>query len=80
MDHFPWAVVFLGIFATLVLDNFIRARDRHFNKLPGPTGLPLVGNLLSIPSTRPWETYARWKDIYGLSITLAMRFLFDLLS
>lgn len=32
---------------------------------PGPPRLPLVGNLLQMPSTDPWETYLAWKDVYG---------------
>ncbi|THH14168.1 hypothetical protein EW146_g6132 [Bondarzewia mesenterica] len=27
---------------------------------PGPKPLPLLGNLLSLPSAKPWETYASW--------------------
>ncbi|KAH6888962.1 cytochrome P450 98A3 [Coprinopsis sp. MPI-PUGE-AT-0042] len=32
---------------------------------PGPKGLPLIGNLLQIPVTRPWEVYQEWKKQYG---------------
>ena len=27
---------------------------------PGPKKLPLIGNLLSMPSRVEWETYAKW--------------------
>ncbi|KXN86289.1 O-methylsterigmatocystin oxidoreductase [Leucoagaricus sp. SymC.cos] len=32
---------------------------------PGPTGLPLIGNILDMPSTREWLTFARWGEKYG---------------
>ena len=32
---------------------------------PGPRGLPLLGNLLDLPSEKNWETYAKWGGKYG---------------
>ncbi|KAF9464583.1 cytochrome P450 [Collybia nuda] len=32
---------------------------------PGPRGLPLLGNALHLPPSRPWETFAQWGKIYG---------------
>ncbi|KZT28753.1 cytochrome P450 [Neolentinus lepideus HHB14362 ss-1] len=32
---------------------------------PGPKGLPLIGNLLDIPSEQPWKTVADWGELYG---------------
>ncbi|KAK0211383.1 cytochrome P450 [Desarmillaria ectypa] len=32
---------------------------------PGPKGLPLIGNLLDIPTTYHWLTYSRWAATYG---------------
>lgn len=32
---------------------------------PGPKPLPVIGNLLDIPTEREYETYTRWKDEYG---------------
>ena len=33
---------------------------------PGPKKYPLIGNLLSMPSTLEWETFAKWGQIYSL--------------
>ncbi|OCH88668.1 cytochrome P450 [Obba rivulosa] len=32
---------------------------------PGPTPLPVIGNVLDVPSVTPWKTYAQWADRYG---------------
>jgi hypothetical protein len=32
---------------------------------PGPKGLPLIGNLLSMPSSEEWITYRKWSEEYG---------------
>ena len=36
----------------------------HLSIPPDPRPLPVLGNLLSIPSRRPWETYAVWAREY----------------
>ncbi|KAJ3790675.1 cytochrome P450 [Lentinula aff. detonsa] len=32
---------------------------------PGPKGLPLIGNVLDMPTEKEWETFARWGDAFG---------------
>ncbi|KAJ3804446.1 cytochrome P450 [Lentinula lateritia] len=32
---------------------------------PGPRGLPIIGNLLQIPSSRQWLTFSDWSKKYG---------------
>ncbi|KAH8913348.1 cytochrome P450, partial [Atractiella rhizophila] len=32
---------------------------------PGPPGLPLIGNLLSLPKERPWVQMEKWSREYG---------------
>ncbi|KAG2076072.1 cytochrome P450 [Suillus decipiens] len=32
---------------------------------PGPTPLPIVGNVLSLDAARPWLTFDTWKSTYG---------------
>ena len=34
---------------------------------PGPKGLPLIGNVLDMPTQKDWETYAQWGDTFGES-------------
>ncbi|KAF8143310.1 cytochrome P450 [Mycena galopus ATCC 62051] len=39
---------------------------------PGPKGIPLIGNVLDMPKSHAWKTFAQWGDIYGgiMSVTL----------
>jgi hypothetical protein len=32
---------------------------------PGPKGWPLIGNVLDMPKSHAWKTFAQWGDIYG---------------
>ena len=32
---------------------------------PGPKKLPFIGNLLSMPSTLEWKTFAKWGQEYS---------------
>lgn len=51
-----------GIVIVLLLRRLATKKPKY---LPGPTGVPLLGNLFQIPETNSWEVYTRWKDIYG---------------
>jgi hypothetical protein len=33
--------------------------------IPGPPGLPLIGNLHQIPPDYPWRKFKEWSDTYG---------------
>jgi hypothetical protein len=60
--HALCAVVFISLY-------FIGQRLRKKNSLPlppGPRKLPLLGNVLDIPSSFEWETFLRWSKDYRL--------------
>jgi cytochrome P450 len=54
--------VLLGIF---LLVHFWAYGGRRRQLPPGPRGLPLIGNLLDMPSEQEWLTFARWGELYG---------------
>ncbi|KAF8897192.1 cytochrome P450 [Infundibulicybe gibba] len=51
----------LGLF---IIRRFIRSRST-VPLPPGPKGLPLVGNILDMPSEKEWLTFAKWGDTWG---------------
>ncbi len=47
---------------------------------PGPKGLPLIGNILDMPSDKDWFTFAKWGEIYGIFQVIFSVSSFDFLS
>lgn len=37
----------------------------NFRELSPGTGLPVVGNVLDMPSEKEWFTFAQWGEMYG---------------
>ncbi|ESK86760.1 hypothetical protein Moror_15178 [Moniliophthora roreri MCA 2997] len=62
--YFPHYSVALGLLAVFVI--WYRRSIRRFSRYPpGPKPWPLIGNLLDVPSTKPWKTFSEWGRLYG---------------
>lgn len=56
-------LVFLFAFL-YILKQFITTKSRHPFP-PGPSGLPILGNLLDWPVSKGWLTFTSWGTMYG---------------
>jgi hypothetical protein len=48
-----------------LLKRFL-TRSPQTRSLPGPKGLPLIGNALDLPKEYEWETFTRWGKEFGM--------------
>lgn len=57
----------ISLFAIYTIVAFYKRTASPQPKLPpGPKPWPIIGNLLDVPLSRSWETYAHWQKIYGI--------------
>ncbi|KAI0295339.1 CyP450 monooxygenase [Multifurca ochricompacta] len=64
-----WHSLFASAILLISLSIFTtRSRRRHQKYPPGPRRLPLIGNLLNMPSKDGWVTYKKWSDQSGSDV------------
>ncbi|KAF5309876.1 hypothetical protein D9619_010560 [Psilocybe cf. subviscida] len=59
-----------GGLGVLCLISALTAFQSRKIGIPGPTGLPIIGNAHQMPSHRPWLVFSAWKRLYGNIIHL----------
>ncbi|KAI0033308.1 cytochrome P450 [Vararia minispora EC-137] len=60
--------LFLCVLLILGAVFFLAPQDRKLPLPPGPRGLPVIGNLLDIPTKFAWRQYKKWAAEYGLDV------------
>ncbi|EJF64522.1 cytochrome P450 [Dichomitus squalens LYAD-421 SS1] len=61
------------VVALLILNRLFGNKPARAGPLPpGPKGLPLIGNLLYMPASHEWQTFAQWGQRWGgiVSVTI----------
>ena len=65
-----FTLIVLGEFALglailfIAVIRFIKVKPR-LRLPPGPRGLPVIGNVLDMPSEKEWLTFAQWGETWG---------------
>ncbi|KAG2368699.1 cytochrome P450 [Suillus spraguei] len=59
------AIFPISFVVVTALRQFIKNRQSKHSLPPGPVPIPLLGNILSIDTKKPWLTYTQWQAIYG---------------
>ncbi|XP_058228774.1 cytochrome P450 2G1-like [Hemibagrus wyckioides] len=63
----PSTLLLLGLVTALLI--LLRWRNKPNNLPPGPTALPLVGNILTMDNRAPFKTFLKWSKTYGPVMT-----------
>ncbi|KAJ7755646.1 cytochrome P450 [Mycena maculata] len=57
--------IFAVVCVLLLLKRLLSSPQQVHSPPPGPKGLPLVGNVLDMPSDKEWATFSKWSDTWG---------------
>jgi len=68
--------VFFASLCLFIVSSLLRRSKRGLPLPPGPKGLPLIGNILDMPTEQEWLTFAKWGEQWGKCyISGSIRFL-----
>ncbi|KAI9432002.1 cytochrome P450 [Lactarius indigo] len=67
--HAHHDIILAAVVGFCSLGLFVVHTRRHKRPYPpGPSRLPIVGNLFSMPSREEWVTYKKWSEKYGSDV------------
>lgn len=68
----PWIFISLVTATTVFVYHRLR-RALNLPRPPGPSGLPIIGNLLDSPKEYSWIKYLEWARKYGERFSFALK-------
>ncbi|RDX53247.1 cytochrome P450 [Lentinus brumalis] len=72
MAYTPTLLDAAAILVAVILLNRFFAKKPAGPLPPGPKGLPLIGNLLDMPPSHEWKTFAQWGERWGDIVSVSM--------
>ncbi|KAI0259890.1 cytochrome P450 [Gloeopeniophorella convolvens] len=70
LTRFDLVIVVAALSVTFILLG-LRAHRRRMPYPPGPKRLPIIGNMLDMPSREEWVVFKKWSDEYGSDVVHA---------
>ncbi|KAI0740350.1 cytochrome P450 98A3 [Earliella scabrosa] len=61
----PWSWIGMSVLLVVLMQTWLRARARARRLPPGPTPLPIVGNILQMPRKDLGKEFADLSNVYG---------------
>ncbi|KAI0824638.1 cytochrome P450 [Trametes gibbosa] len=65
MAYSPTLLDAAAILVAVILFNRLFTKKRQGPLPPGPKGLPVIGNMLDMPASHEWRTFAQWGERWG---------------
>ncbi|KAH9474438.1 Cytochrome P450 monooxygenase 208 [Psilocybe cubensis] len=69
-EHFSYVQLAALVLAGIFLKRLLRKKSEPLP--PGPKKLPLIGNLLDMPSSQEWFTFAEWAKKWGDIVSVSV--------
>ncbi|TFK20076.1 O-methylsterigmatocystin oxidoreductase [Coprinopsis marcescibilis] len=63
--QWKWPIAAGLAIGVLAANRVLTSKRKRLPLPPGPTGLPVVGNLFHLPQAKPWLVYNDWAKQYG---------------
>ena len=65
MPYSPTLLDAVAVLVAAILLNRLFAKKPAGPLPPGPKGLPIIGNMLEMPTSHEWRTFGQWGERWG---------------